>query len=56
MSTLRIRIEQPDCPASTRRAPARDRGAEATAIIVLVMTFACAALALFDLYLLATGL
>jgi len=57
MSTVRIRSEQPGRPDSTGRATgARDRGTDTTAVIVLVLTLACTALALFDLFLLASGI
>ena len=58
MSSYRIRVEDPGRSdlAMTRSSSADDHRAQSTAIIVLVLSLACTALALFDLLLLAGGL
>jgi hypothetical protein len=42
-------------PPPTHKSAARDRTERANAVIVIVMTLACTALSMFDLFLLASG-
>jgi hypothetical protein len=59
VSSTRIRFEQPggaDLAVARQRTTAEGRSANTTAVIVLVLSCVCTALALFDLLLLASGL
>lgn len=42
-------------PPSLKKSEARERAERANALIVIALTFACTALAIFDLFLLATS-
>ena len=46
---------RPTCRRRCRKSAIRERSERANAMIVIVLTFACTVLAIFDLFLLASG-
>ena len=50
-----IRFEQPGLPTFTIARPATRHGTDHTAVMVMMLSLACTALAIFDLLLLATS-
>ena len=55
MSPADVRFEQPGRADFTIARPPGGRGTDHTALMVMVLSLACTALAIFDLFLLATS-